>query len=59
MRAHVLERLGRLYDEEGDLEQAAGWYAQLVELWADADPPLQPRVRAARDRLAEILAERG
>jgi eukaryotic-like serine/threonine-protein kinase len=58
-RAHVLERLGDLYDERGDLEQAAGWYAQLVELWADADPALQPRVRAARKRLEAIHAERG
>ena len=58
-RADVLERLGTLYEEKGDLEQAAGWYAQLVELWEDADPQLQPRVRAAQEKLEEIMRERG
>jgi hypothetical protein len=55
----MLERLGQLYDEQGDLEDAAKHYAQFVELWADADDELQPRVRAAQARLEEILAERG
>jgi tetratricopeptide (TPR) repeat protein len=58
-RADVLERLGVLYEEKDDLEQAAGWYAQLVELWEDADPELQPRVRAAQEKLEEIMRERG
>ena len=59
LRAHTIERLGALYEEKGDLEQAAGWYAQLVELWQDADPELQPRVRAAQEKLEEIMRERG
>jgi len=54
-----LERLGRLYDEKGDLENAAVYYARFVELWEDADPVLQPRVESARARLEEILRERG
>jgi hypothetical protein len=54
-----LERLGQLYDEMGDLEQAAGYYGLFVELWADADPELQPRVRAARTRMEAIARERG
>lgn len=58
-RAHTMERLGQLYDERGDLENAALYYAQFVELWERADPELQPRVEAARQRLEEILAERG
>ena len=53
------ERLGQLYDERGDLENAALHYAAFVELWADADPVLQPRVKAAQDRLEEIVRERG
>ena len=53
------ERLGQLYDERGDLENAALHYAAFVELWADADPVLQPRVRAAQSRLEEIVSERG
>ena len=52
-------RLANLYDETGDLEQAAGYYARFVELWADADDELQPRVRAAQARLDEIVRERG
>ncbi len=55
----VYESLGRMYDEEGDPEQAAGWYAKFVELWEDADPGLQPRVGAARARMTEIYGERG
>ena len=58
-RAWTLERLGQLYDELGDLEQAAGYYAAFVELWAEADPELQPRVQAAQARLEEIVRERG
>lgn len=54
-----LERLGELYDEKGDLDNAAIYYAQFVELWADADEELQPRVRVAQARLEEILRERG
>jgi tetratricopeptide (TPR) repeat protein len=53
------ERLAQLYDEKGDLEQAAGYYALFVELWADADPELQPRVAAARARMEAIVRERG
>ena len=53
------ERLGQLYDERGDLENAALHYAAFVELWAEADPVLQPRVQAAQARLEEIVAERG
>ena len=55
----ALERLGQLYDERGELERAAAHYAKFVELWADADPELQPRVRAAQERLNDIMAERG
>ena len=57
--APTLERLGQLYDEAGDAEKAALYFAQFVELWADADPELQPRVAAARGRLEEILRQQG
>jgi tetratricopeptide (TPR) repeat protein len=59
LRGPSLERVGQLYDEAGDLENAAVYYARFVELWADADPELQPRVEAARARLEEIIRERG
>jgi tetratricopeptide (TPR) repeat protein len=58
-RGPTLERLGQLYDEAGDSEKAAVYYARLVALWADADPELQPRVQAAQARLEEIVRERG
>ncbi len=58
-RGPVLERLGQLYDAAGDLENSAKYYAMFVELWADADEELQPRVATAQGRLEEILAERG
>ena len=51
--------LGRSDIEAGDLENAAVYYARFVELWADADAELQPRVEAARTRLEEIIRERG
>jgi len=57
--ASNLERLGQLYDETGDLENAALFYAKFTELWAEADDELQPRVRAAQARLEEIVATRG
>lgn len=57
--APTLERLGQLHDEAGDAEKATLYYAQFVELWAEADPELQPRVEAARARLNELLKERG
>ncbi len=56
---HTLERLGQLYEETGDLANAAKYYAAFVELWAEADADLQPRVRAAQARLEEILQEIG
>jgi len=59
VRAPAHESLGRLYDERGDLENAALHYAQFVDLWEDADPELQPRVAAARARLEGIVRERG
>ena len=55
----TLIRLAERYDEKGDLEQAAGYYGRFIELWAEADPDLQPRVEAARLRLEEIVRERG
>ncbi|MDX1393442.1 MAG: hypothetical protein R3195_03585 [Gemmatimonadota bacterium] len=59
IRGKVLERLGQLFDERGDLQNAAKYYAMFTELWADADADLQPRVRAAQARLEAILAEIG
>jgi DNA-binding SARP family transcriptional activator/tetratricopeptide (TPR) repeat protein len=53
-RAPVLERLGQLHETRGDRARAAAHYRRFVELWQDADPDLQPRVREARRRLAAM-----
>ena len=53
------ERLGQLYDEKGDYENASRNYAGFVELWREADPELQPRVETAQKRLEQIIAEGG
>ncbi len=58
-RGPTYERLGQLYDQQGDLERAAEYYSRFVELWSGADPELQPRVRDAQARLEEILRARG
>jgi hypothetical protein len=45
------ERIAQLYDARGDTAKAVEHYRDFIELWKDADPELQPRVKAARDRL--------
>ncbi len=48
-RAEIDERLGVL-------ERAREHYTRFIELWQEADPPLQPQVDAARARLADLGA---
>lgn len=57
-RAAAIERLGHLYAERGDAENASRHLRAFVELWADADEELQPRVLAARARL-DALGQAG
>jgi eukaryotic-like serine/threonine-protein kinase len=54
-RARALERLAQLHDAAGRDEEARRYYARFVELWEEADAPLQPRVDAARRRIAELM----
>ncbi|MBT8398639.1 MAG: tetratricopeptide repeat protein [Gemmatimonadetes bacterium] len=44
------ERLGKVLEALGEPAKAAEHSAIFADYWADADPELQPRVRAARDR---------
>jgi tetratricopeptide (TPR) repeat protein len=53
------ERLAELHDAAGHPDEAARHYARFIELWAEADEELQPRVRAAQARLDRIVSERG
>jgi tetratricopeptide (TPR) repeat protein len=55
-RAAALESLGRLYDARANAANAAKYYGMFVDLWENADEALQPRVAAARARLAELGA---
>jgi hypothetical protein len=57
--APTRERLGELLERAGRPDAAARHYARFIELWADADAELQPRVQGARARLSRILEERG
>jgi tetratricopeptide (TPR) repeat protein len=50
----VHERLGRLYDEQGDSAQAAEHYLAFASQWSDADPDLRARVEHARRRAEEL-----
>jgi hypothetical protein len=52
--ARVLERLGQLHDARNDTTRALSYHSRFVDLWKDADPELQPRVAAARRRIAEL-----
>lgn len=48
------ERLGQLHEARGEVEEAVKFHTLFVELWAEADPELQPRVQAARGALASL-----
>ena len=50
----TVESLARMFDQVGDSTRAIEAYRDLVERWKDADPELQPRLAAARKRLAEL-----
>jgi eukaryotic-like serine/threonine-protein kinase len=53
----ILAALGALHEGLGDREQAARYYGALAELWRDAEPPLEPRLREVRRALQRLTAE--
>ena len=53
----TLLALASLYENRGETEQAIQTYARFVELWAEADPPLQPRVDAARASVERLTRD--
>ncbi len=57
-RPRAWERVGILSDELGDVDAALEGYRQFAELWADADPELQPRVEAAQERIRALEGAR-
>jgi tetratricopeptide (TPR) repeat protein len=50
----IRERLGQLYEAKGQNDKAAEHYRAFIELWKNADPELQPRVAAAKERLKKL-----
>ena len=58
-RARTHRWLGELYEAKGETRQAIEQYARFVELWADADPELQPQVTEVRGRLERLRARVG
>jgi len=53
------KRLGELYEARGETAKAESHYAKFIELWKDADPELQPKVREVRERLAAMRRGKG
>ncbi len=56
--SYIYGRMAESYDALGQHEHAIDYYSRFVERWKEADPELQPRVEAARKRLAELVSER-
>ncbi len=54
----ALHRLGELHESLGHRDEAIDYYQRFIELWNEADPELQPQVKAARDRLTGLVGER-
>ncbi len=52
--APVYRRIGELAESRGDATTAHHYYGAFVELWADADPELQPQVTDVRARLERL-----
>jgi hypothetical protein len=50
-------RLGELYEMRGDRGKALHYYGKFVEAWGKADPEFQPRVAAAKARMAALAGE--
>jgi len=56
-RAEVYRRLGELYEAKGAKGKATEQYHRFVDLWARADPDLQPQVAEVRQRLEQLGAK--
>jgi tetratricopeptide (TPR) repeat protein len=52
--AWVLEHVASLYEAKGKRKEARAAYDRLVDLWSNADPELQFRVRHAQQRIAAL-----
>jgi tetratricopeptide (TPR) repeat protein len=50
-------RLGELYEAKGDKTKAVDYYGRFTNLWREADPELQPKVKQAKQHIADLVAE--
>jgi tetratricopeptide (TPR) repeat protein len=57
--AGIRQRLGEMYESKGNVDKALTHYQAFVELWKNADPELQPRVRDVRGRIERLQRRRG
>ena len=48
------KRLGELYESKGNAAKAVENYGKFAELWKNAEPELQPQVKAVRDKIAKL-----
>jgi serine/threonine-protein kinase len=55
--APTLLHLGEYYQDHGDKAKAIDYLTRFVVLWNKADPDLQPRVKDALARIAELSGE--
>jgi tetratricopeptide (TPR) repeat protein len=55
--AATYQRLGEIYEAQGDRKKAIENYLKLTDLWKNADPELQPIVEDAHARVARLSAE--
>jgi eukaryotic-like serine/threonine-protein kinase len=55
--AFTHKRLGELYAQRGDRENAALHLQKFIEQWKNADPELQPQVAEAKRKLGEMIGE--
>jgi eukaryotic-like serine/threonine-protein kinase len=57
-QAGAYKRLGELYEATGETAKAIANYERFVDLWRDAEPALQPKVREVRSRLERLRPAR-
>jgi tetratricopeptide (TPR) repeat protein len=50
----MYEHVAALYEKRGDKQNAIKYYKRVPELWKNADPALQPRVKAAEAKIAAL-----
>ncbi|QJR37042.1 serine/threonine-protein kinase [Gemmatimonas groenlandica] len=52
VRSHVIR--GRLYEQLGERQKAVAAFEKFLSLWPDAEAPLQPQLREARESVARL-----